>query len=203
MILGEQAVMLDEKPYILPEVVDMAEFGHPEIGLVSKYLLTHEEWTAFCAATGRTLPDDGGFGRGRIPVANVSPLDMCEYINWLNSVVQVKEMFPDHEDGELTFRELNEKLGLYPDVYKIENNTIYTDARAKGFQMPQVEEWKILMEGVQEQEDEHGFDFIGWSGNNSEGRPHEVGQKAPNKYGLFDIFGLMLEVCWEFANSKN
>lgn len=37
----------------------------------------------------------------------------------------------------------------------------------------------------------------GWFNNNSELRPHQVGQKLPNRWGLHDLFGNMREICFE------
>ena len=39
------------------------------------------------------------------------------------------------------------------------------------------------------------FDEIGWSSANSEGRPHRVGEKKPNAFGLYDMLGNVSERC--------
>jgi hypothetical protein len=49
------------------------------------YEVTFEEYDAFCTATGRTKPDDEGWGRGRRPVINVSWEDVAAYCNWLST----------------------------------------------------------------------------------------------------------------------
>jgi formylglycine-generating enzyme required for sulfatase activity len=49
--------------------------------------LTFEEFDAFCSATGRSTPDDRGFGRGRRPVINVSWEDAQAYLGWLNGLI--------------------------------------------------------------------------------------------------------------------
>jgi formylglycine-generating enzyme required for sulfatase activity len=49
--------------------------------------LTFEEFDAFCSATGRSPPDDGGFGRGRRPVIYLSWEDAQAYLGWLNGLV--------------------------------------------------------------------------------------------------------------------
>lgn len=55
---------------------------------VGKFEITYDEWQA-CAdgggCTGNASPDDGGFGRGKHPVINVSWDDAQEYATWLSS----------------------------------------------------------------------------------------------------------------------
>ena len=51
---------------------------------MSRYEVTFEEFDRFSAATGRTPPHDGGWGRGRRPVINVSWHDAVAYTRWLS-----------------------------------------------------------------------------------------------------------------------
>lgn len=50
---------------------------------LGKYEVTFAEYDRFARATGRTLPDDAGWGRGQRPVINVSWLDAAAYSAWL------------------------------------------------------------------------------------------------------------------------
>jgi len=54
---------------------------------VSKFALTFNDWDA-CAAFGDCDPhiDDGGFGRGRLPVINVTWYDAQKYVAWLSQM---------------------------------------------------------------------------------------------------------------------
>ena len=51
---------------------------------VGRYLVTFEEYDAFCEITGRAKPLDEGWGRGRRPVINVSWDDAAAYAEWLS-----------------------------------------------------------------------------------------------------------------------
>lgn len=51
---------------------------------ISKYEVTFDEYDVFALATGRRLPDDVGWGRGRRPVINVSWEDARGYAKWLS-----------------------------------------------------------------------------------------------------------------------
>lgn len=51
---------------------------------IGRYALTFDEFDAFCSDTGRSKPDDMGWGRGRRPAVNVSYEDAEAYCYWLN-----------------------------------------------------------------------------------------------------------------------
>jgi formylglycine-generating enzyme required for sulfatase activity len=48
------------------------------------YEVTFAEYDQFARATGRELPDDEGWGRGRRPVINVSVYDALNFAKWLS-----------------------------------------------------------------------------------------------------------------------
>jgi formylglycine-generating enzyme required for sulfatase activity len=51
---------------------------------VGAFEVTFNEYDAFCKATGRTLPDDDGWGRENRPVINVSWEDANAFADWLS-----------------------------------------------------------------------------------------------------------------------
>lgn len=51
---------------------------------MSKYEVTFAHYDKFCEATGRTKPDDEGWGRGNRPVINVSWHDAMAFCQWLS-----------------------------------------------------------------------------------------------------------------------
>ncbi|MDR2913226.1 MAG: SUMF1/EgtB/PvdO family nonheme iron enzyme [Tannerella sp.] len=50
---------------------------------MSKYAITFDQYDMFCEATGRELPSDKGWGRGKRPVINVSWHDANAFAEWL------------------------------------------------------------------------------------------------------------------------
>ncbi len=52
---------------------------------IGKYEVTFEEYDRFARATGRRLPNDEGWGRGKRPVINISWKDATAYVAWLSA----------------------------------------------------------------------------------------------------------------------
>ncbi|TLM65618.1 MAG: formylglycine-generating enzyme family protein [Deltaproteobacteria bacterium] len=51
--------------------------------LLAKFEVTFEQYDRFCADTGRSSPDDNGWGRGSRPVVNVGRKDALAFADWL------------------------------------------------------------------------------------------------------------------------
>jgi len=71
--MGSNDGEADEKP---PHRVSISAFH------LDKHEVTFALYDAFCAATGRTKPEDQGWGRGSRPVINVSWEDAKAYCDW-------------------------------------------------------------------------------------------------------------------------
>jgi formylglycine-generating enzyme required for sulfatase activity len=50
---------------------------------MSKYEITFDQYDSFCKATGRTKPDDAGWGRGKRPVINVNWYDAAAFAEFM------------------------------------------------------------------------------------------------------------------------
>lgn len=80
---------------------------------MGKYEVTFDEYDRFCAATGREKPKDGrrwfgplsqDWGRGRMPVMNVSWDDATAYTKWLSAQTGHKYRLPSEAEWEYAAR---------------------------------------------------------------------------------------------------
>ncbi len=68
------------------------------------YEVTFEEYDQFAAETGRSLPDDSGWGRGKRPVINVSWDDAVAYATWLSQATGNHYRLPTESEWEYAAR---------------------------------------------------------------------------------------------------
>ena len=76
-IMGSPAAEFDRNEYEIQHQVTLNAFR------MSKYEITFAQYDSFCEATGRKKPDDNGWGRGNLPVFNVSWYDAEALARWM------------------------------------------------------------------------------------------------------------------------
>jgi len=71
---------------------------------IGRYAVAFEEYDCFAQATGREKPDDEGWGRGLLPVINVSWQDAVAYTEWLSAQTDKKYCLPSETQWEYMAR---------------------------------------------------------------------------------------------------
>jgi formylglycine-generating enzyme required for sulfatase activity len=85
---------------------------------IGKYEVTFDEYDQFAYATGRPLPGDQGWGRGRRPVINVSWEDATAYAEWLSKMTGKPYRLPSEAEWEYAARGGSETTRFWGDDLK-------------------------------------------------------------------------------------
>ncbi|HZT81181.1 MAG TPA: SUMF1/EgtB/PvdO family nonheme iron enzyme, partial [Gemmataceae bacterium] len=126
--------------------------------------------------------DRCGLSAADLPVTCVAWEDAVAFCNWLS-----------------------EQERLRPCYYKRPEGGWGCDFTAPGFRLPTSAEWEhfarsgpaLLLPGPASALEERG-----WFRPNSDGRPHPVGQKKPNRHKLCDVWGNVWEWCWDWYEAR-
>jgi len=171
-------------------------YYHFEIG---KTEITFDDYIVFCKETGRDVPNDNGWGKGKRPVINVNWYDCIAYCNWLSKVAGLPLAYDEHGNlvdsidkvhGYRLPTEAEWEYAARGGLYDL--NTLYSggnDINSLGWY------WQNSGE-IQLSCSESDWNWSKVLDNNS--KTHEVGKKEANILGLYDMTGNVMEWCYDW-----
>ncbi|MFK5970823.1 MAG: SUMF1/EgtB/PvdO family nonheme iron enzyme [Candidatus Marithrix sp.] len=109
--MGSKSPYSDERPQ---HEVKLKGFS------ISKYEVTFEEYDWFAGATGKQLPDDNNWGRGKRPVVNISWYNAVLYTEWLSDQTGYDYRLPSEREWEYAAAAGSETTYWWG--YKLEKN---------------------------------------------------------------------------------
>jgi formylglycine-generating enzyme required for sulfatase activity len=151
---------------------------------MGKYEVTFAEYDKFAEATGRSKPDDRGWGRGNRPVINVSWDDATAYAQWLSNQTGKQYRLPTEAEWEYAARagtETSRYWGNDPDLA-----CSYANVADQTVKQENTNHWTI-------HNCTDGYFYTA-----------PVGSFQANKFGLFDMLGNVWEwTCSEYDEKYN
>ncbi|MFH9657030.1 formylglycine-generating enzyme family protein [Streptomyces sp. NPDC017248] len=98
---------------------------------------------------------------------------------------------------------LSQRDGFTPAYrFPAEGEGIEWDASAEGYRLPTEAEWEHACRAGTTGPRHGPLDEVAWYRGNSEERPHDVGGKRPNPWGLYDMLGNVWEWCWDVYDAE-
>ncbi|MGE7863531.1 formylglycine-generating enzyme family protein [Bacillus mobilis] len=98
---------------------------------------------------------------------------------------------------------LSKKAGL-KEYYSISDDALIVSCNldSNGYRLPSEAEWQYACKANTTGYTYGALEKIAWYNENSNGQIHDVGQKEPNAWGLYDMLGNVWEWCYDLYDEQ-
>ncbi|GBR77072.1 sulfatase-modifying factor protein [Candidatus Termititenax persephonae] len=165
----------------------------------------HDFWIAKYETTQGEFENIMGYSLPRDFSSDGNPNLPAEYVTWYEALQYCLRLTLNSNDVPENVKEQIRGYSVniaHSDTVKTEAYNDFAQIMTGCYRLPTEEEWKYACRGGMPTKFIWGdnwnaseLDKYGWYYNNSSGRAHPVGQKAPNAYGLYDVLGNVWEWC--------
>lgn len=139
------------------------------------------------------MGENPSFFKGEnFPVENVSWYDAVYFCNKLSERDGLEPVYTVYGKASVSDWKYTPHQG------EAISGTVFQKKKANGYRLPSTSEWNAAAGATHKYSGSNKIDEVAWFNENSSYRPHEVAQKKPNGFGLYDMAGNVWEWCWDY-----